>query len=64
MIRGERTVTAWAGDNLQLIAQRQKDADGRTWAFRSWSDGGDATHTIQAPEDPTTYTATFQRLRR
>jgi hypothetical protein len=30
------------------------------WAFVSWSDGGAAEHTVNAPPSATTYTATYQ----
>ena len=63
-IRGQKTVTAWVGDGISVTAPRQQDRDGHVWAFRSWSDGGPATHTITAPEDPRTYTATFRRASR
>ncbi len=33
---------------------------GRTYYFRSWSDGGKATHMITTPAANTTYTATFK----
>ncbi len=61
-IRGQKTVAAWVGDNISVTAPRQQDRDGHVWAFRSWSDGGPATHTITAPESPGTYTATFRRV--
>jgi hypothetical protein len=69
VIRGERTVTAWVGDDLRVVAPRQRDRDGRTWGFRSWSDGGPATHVIDAPpadapEDGRTFTANFRRVSR
>jgi hypothetical protein len=37
----------------------QTGADGRTYNFASWSDGGAATHTILTPAVNTTYTAVF-----
>jgi glucose/arabinose dehydrogenase len=37
--------------------------DGFTYTFRSWSDGGAATHDIVAPASATTYTARYQRHR-
>ena len=69
VIRGERTVTAWVGDDLRVVAPRQRDRDGRTWGFRSWSDGGSATHVIDAPPadapvDGRTFTANFRRVSR
>lgn len=63
-IRGQATVTAWVGDSISVTAPRQQDRYGRVWAFKSWSDGGPATHAITSPEDPKTYTATFMRASR
>jgi hypothetical protein len=63
-VRGQKTVTAWVGDGISVTAPRQRDRDGHVWAFRSWSDGGPATHTITSPSDPETYTATFRRASR
>ena len=37
--------------------------DGLTYTFRSWSDGGAATHDIVAPASATTYTARYRRNR-
>ena len=37
----------------------QTGADGRTYTFASWSDGGAATHVISTPPQDTTYTASF-----
>ncbi len=37
----------------------QLHADGHTYRWLSWSDGGAATHDILAPPGPSTYTATF-----
>lgn len=34
---------------------------GRTYLFRSWSDGGARTHTINTPAADTTYTAKYRR---
>ena len=69
VIRGERTVNAWVGDDLRVVAPRQRDRDGRTWGFRSWSDGGPATHVVDAapadaPEDGRTFMASFRRVSR
>lgn len=61
VFRGPQTLTSWVGQDLNVGAPRQRDREGRTWAFKSWSDGGPATHTIVAPEDAKTYTATFRR---
>jgi hypothetical protein len=61
---GPESLTSWVGYDLNVAAPRQRDRYGRVWAFKSWSDGGPATHTISAPEDPKTYTAAFKRVRR
>ena len=63
-VKGQVTPTAWVGDNISVTAPRQRDRDGHVWAFRSWSNGGTAAHTITAPENPETYTATFRRVSR
>jgi glucose/arabinose dehydrogenase len=63
-VRGQDTVTAWVRDGISVTAPRQQDRYGRVWAFKSWSDGGPATHTVISPEDPKTYTAAFKRVRR
>jgi hypothetical protein len=69
VIRGGRTVTAWVGDDLRVVAPRQRVRDGHTWAFRSWTDGGTATHVVDAPpadapEDERTFTAKIRRVSR
>ncbi|HXQ55033.1 MAG TPA: PKD domain-containing protein, partial [Actinomycetes bacterium] len=60
--RAPFTITAIQNGKIQLIAPNQKYR-GRTYAFVSWSDGGAQTHTITAPATPTTYTATYQRVK-
>jgi hypothetical protein len=69
-IAGERVttsqtprVTSWVGYEMNVFAPRQRK-DGRTYEFRSWSDGGAAEHAIKTPEQPTDYTATFRKTRR
>ena len=59
--RAPRTIPSWVGYDLNVTAPRQRDAQGRTYVFGSWSDGRAASHTIDSPQDPTTYTATFRR---
>ncbi len=61
--RAPKTFVSWKGYALNVSAQRQRYR-GRTWAFSSWSGGGAREHTVTTPADPTTYTATFKRLRR
>jgi glucose/arabinose dehydrogenase len=56
------TITAIQNGAIQLTAPNQKYR-GKTYAFVSWSDGGAQTHTITAPATPTTYTATYQRVK-
>ena len=63
VFRAPRTFLSWEGYKLNVYAPRQRH-DGRTWVFRSWSDGRTAGHTITTPPVATTYEATFERLRR
>ena len=62
--RGPQTLTSWVGYDMNVAAPRQRARDGRTWAFKSWSDGEATSHTIDSPEGPQTYTATFRRVSR
>jgi PKD repeat protein len=64
MFRAPKRFVSWEGYALNVFASRQEDTDGRLWGFKSCSDGRLAEHTIETPADPTTYTATFERLRR
>ena len=58
------TITSWVGYDLNVFAPRQR-RDGRTYAFRSWSDGETAAgRVITTPEQPSEYTSSFRRLRR
>jgi hypothetical protein len=43
-----------------VSAPDQTDADGNTWIFDWWSDGGARSHTITTPASSATYTATFR----
>jgi glucose/arabinose dehydrogenase len=54
------TVDGVAGLDRPVSAPASVDVDGVTYDFVSWSDGGDATHTISTPVAPTTFTATYQ----
>jgi len=68
-LRGLRLRRSWVGDDLRVVAPRQRDRDGHTWAFKSWSDGGPATHVIDAPpadapEGGRTFTANFRKVSR
>jgi hypothetical protein len=60
--RAPFTITAIQNGRIQLAAPNQKYR-GKTYNFQSWSDGGAQSHTITAPATPTTYTATFQRVK-
>lgn len=54
------TVASWPGLPVRLEAPDQ-DRDGKRFRFRRWSDGGARDHTIETPDEPTTWTATFRR---
>lgn len=54
-VQAPRTMASWVGYALDLEARNQ---DG--YEFRSWSDGGEARHTVLTPDHDTTYTARFQ----
>jgi len=58
-ISGPATVESWQAYQVPVTAPDQATADGRAWAFASWSDGGARLHTITTPATPATYTATF-----
>ena len=60
--RAPFTITAIVNATIALIAPPQKYR-GKNYAFVSWSDGGAQAHTITAPSTPTTYTATYQRVK-
>ena len=60
--RAPLAITAIQNATLQLIAPNQKYR-GKNYVFMSWSDGGAQAHTIRAPATPTTYTATYQRVK-
>jgi glucose/arabinose dehydrogenase len=59
--RAPETLVSWEGYELNVYAPAQVDGEGRRWAFRSWSDGGGATHTITTPSDAARYVARFER---
>ncbi len=58
--RAPRTLLSWVGYDLNVSATYQRSGN-RAYVFDRWSDGGARSHTIDSPEDPTTYTATFRR---
>src|SRR4029078_12349823 len=47
------------GSQTTTIAPDPQALGGQSYAFRSWSDGGAASHTITAPMGPATFTATY-----
>ncbi len=54
-----KTFTSWKGYKLNVSAFTQTTSTGATATFRSWSDGGTASHTITTPTSATGYTATY-----
>jgi PKD repeat protein len=60
--RAPFVITAIVNGNIQLTAPNQRYR-GKNYVFVSWSDGGAQSHTIRAPATPTTYTATYQRVK-
>lgn len=55
------TRTVIRGSTNTITAPSPQTKGKKQWIFRSWSDGGAATHNITAPATPTTYTATFKQ---
>jgi glucose/arabinose dehydrogenase len=55
------TVTSWEGYVLGVNAPAQVDGTGKSWSFKSWSDGGSASHSVTTPAVAATYTATFSQ---
>jgi glucose/arabinose dehydrogenase len=53
-------VVSWAGHVFPVGVPDQR-LDGRTYTFKSWSDGGARSHDIVTPSAPATYTATLRR---
>ena len=47
------------GMQRKLEAVSPQSANGSTWTFQAWSDGGARIHTIRTPGADTTYTARF-----
>ena len=52
------------GFRRSIGAPATQTINGASYGFRSWSDGGAATHTISTPRTSTTYTATYRLTRR
>ncbi|MGH9335955.1 MAG: hypothetical protein ACRD21_19645, partial [Vicinamibacteria bacterium] len=55
------TRTVIVGSTNTLSAKLKQKRGGLIYSLVSWSDGGAPTHTITAPEAPTTYTATYRK---
>jgi glucose/arabinose dehydrogenase len=53
------TQTWVQNSQVQVNAPAQQTVNGTTYTFTGWSDGGVATHTLNAPATATTYTATY-----
>ncbi len=53
------TQTWVANSQVQLNAPTTQTVGGTTYTFIGWSDGGAATHTVNAPAANTTYTANY-----
>jgi hypothetical protein len=58
ILTGPTTLPSWERFAVPVEARDQAVA-GVPWAFRLWSDGGAAVHTIVTPATPATYTAVF-----
>jgi glucose/arabinose dehydrogenase len=54
------TTTVIEGSTNTISAPSPQTAGGSSWTFSSWSDGGAATHTIDAGSADATLTATFE----
>jgi len=55
------TRTVIAGSTISVGAPWPQTLSGAAYAFSSWSDGGAQSHTVTAPDVPTTYTARYAR---
>ena len=53
------SVVSWAGYTLVLNAPGPQTLSGKSYAWRSWSDGGAQSHTVVTPATAKTYTAVF-----
>lgn len=58
------TVTAVVGMIRDIGAPSPQTIGGFTYTYRTWSDGGAATHEITVPAVSTTYTARFKTSRK
>jgi glucose/arabinose dehydrogenase len=59
---GTASFTSWVGYQLRITAPSPQAFTDRYYAFRSWSDGGAASHLITTPPAAATYTANFDRF--
>lgn len=64
-VDGTAAVAPWSkpsvvGFTRRLTAPSPQVANGITWEFVSWSDGGAADHSLATPASNTTYTATYR----
>ena len=55
------SATVVVGSANSVSAPSPQTANGSTYRFISWSDGGTRSHTIVAPATNTTYTATYRK---
>jgi len=55
------TKTFIVNSAVQVTAPSPQTLRSGTYLFQSWSDGGAAAHTIQAPSSATTYTAVYRK---
>lgn len=57
--KSPQTVSRPPGFPLQIAVDETQGTGGTRFQFASWSDGGDASHTVIVPSVATTYTAAF-----
>jgi glucose/arabinose dehydrogenase/PKD repeat protein len=60
VLTGTQAMTSWQGWALDVEAPDQTSG-GRSYLWKSWSDGGARSHKITTPSAATTYRATFRR---
>jgi PKD repeat protein len=60
MVPASFTRTVIQGSTNTIEAPLTQRRSGKTWTFRSWSDGGPALHTVR-PQANTTYSATYKQ---
>lgn len=59
-IRAPKKLRSWPGYELNVQAPKQRH-NGKTYVFKSWSDGKKARHTITTPPEYKKYVARFKR---